>query len=129
MDAKALTGDSLATEIISRVEQLMLDSEQQAKPIELDPFREKLFELFVTAEGAGYLDEKSECDLSSDALCRLLAERWGLKDAALVSTQQQTRLPAEHLSKMRLLWSVMRMWMEWTYAWQRWSEFHDQPGT
>ena len=28
---------------------------------------------------------------------------------------------------MRLLWSVMRMWMEWTYAWQRWAEFHQEP--
>jgi hypothetical protein len=26
----------------------------------------------------------------------------------------------------------MRMWMEWTYAWQRWAEFHRRnriPGT
>jgi hypothetical protein len=37
---------------------------------------------------------------------------------------QQTRMPADQLAKMRLLWSVMRMWMEWDYAWERWDEFH-----
>jgi len=26
---------------------------------------------------------------------------------------------------MRMLWSFLRMWMEWAYAWERWSEFHD----
>ena len=31
---------------------------------------------------------------------------------------------ADQLAKMRLLWSVMRMWMEWDYAWERWDEFH-----
>ena len=33
-----------------------------------------------------------------------------------------------HLQKMRSLWSIMRMWMEWTYAWQRWPEFHRAEG-
>ena len=124
MDFAATTDEILAVEIVNRVEQLMLDSDEQTKPIELDPYREQLFELFVTAEGAGYLDEDGNRDLSADGLCRILAERWNLKEAALVSTQQQTRLPQAHLSRMRLLWSVMRMWMEWTYAWQRWQEFH-----
>ena len=32
----------------------------------------------------------------------------------------------EQLAKVRLLWSFMRMWMEWTYAWKRWDEFHTQ---
>jgi hypothetical protein len=29
-----------------------------------------------------------------------------------------------HMNRMRSLWSMMRMWMEWTYAWDRWEEFH-----
>ena len=36
-------------------------------------------------------------------------------------------MPADQLAKMRLLWSVMRMWMEWDYAWERWAEFHKTP--
>ncbi|GAB4136502.1 MAG: hypothetical protein Tsb009_03590 [Planctomycetaceae bacterium] len=126
-DPTTMADESLLGEIVAQVEKIMLEAEEKTKPVELDPYRGQLFELFVTAEGAGYLDEENgEGDLSADALCRILAERWGLKDAAIASTQQQTKLPPEHLSKMRLLWSVMRMWMEWTYAWQRWPEFNDQ---
>ena len=38
-----------------------------------------------------------------------------------------TALPPAQLSKLRVLWAFMRMWMEWTYAWQRWNEFHTVP--
>jgi len=124
MEYTATTDGTLAGEIIARVKSLLLEAEQKTKPLELDPYRTQLFELFVTAEGAGYLDDDALFDLSADGLCRELAECWGLKDAALSSTREQTRLSGEHLAKMRMLWSVMRMWMEWTYAWQRWGEFH-----
>jgi hypothetical protein len=40
------------------------------------------------------------------------------------SVARQARLPPEQLAQMRALWSFLRMWMEWTYAWQRWREFH-----
>jgi hypothetical protein len=30
------------------------------------------------------------------------------------------------LKRLKLLSSFIRMWMEWTYAWQRWHEFHDE---
>jgi hypothetical protein len=99
-----------------------------------------LFEFFVTADGAGLikddrevaafedLDEDSnEMDLSADSLCRLLARRWGLDMAAREAQALQTRLPADQLERMRLLWSVMRMWIEWSYAWRRWNEFHSPP--
>lgn len=124
MNPSATTEETLAIEIINRIEQVLKEAEDATKPVELDPYRGQLFELFVTAEGAGYLDEDSEHDLTADGICRVLADRWGLKDAAINSTQQQTRLDQKHVAKMRLLWSVMRMWMEWTYAWQRWPEFH-----
>lgn len=120
--SEALT---LADHIIEQVEQLILEAERTTKPLELDPFRSRLFELFVTAEGAGYLKEGSDPDLSADGLCRLLGARWGLANAAREAMSQQTRMSQEQLSKMRLLWSVMRMWMEWDYAWQRWGEFHN----
>lgn len=115
---------TLSDRILDRIEALILEAEKATRPLEVDPFRGQLFELFVTANGAGLMQEGAEADLSADGLCRLLGARWGLADAARESVSQQTRMPVEHLAKMRLLWSVMRMWMEWDYAWQRWDEFH-----
>ena len=115
---------TLATRILDRVEELVLTAERDTKPLELDPFRSELFELFVTANGAGYTNEDAEPDLSANGLCRTLGLRWGLKDAAKSAIELNGRIPTEHLAKMRLLWSLMRMWMEWSYAWDRWAEFH-----
>jgi hypothetical protein len=115
---------SLAAQILGQLEHLLLDAERRSQPLELDPHRSRLFELFVTAEAAGYLREGAEEDLSADAVCRELAGRWGLADATRAAVSAQAKLPPEHLARMRLLWSLMRMWMEWTYAWQRWPEFH-----
>lgn len=91
----------------------------------MEPYRGSLFELFVMADGAGLLDEDCETSLTSDAIAGMLAERWQLRTAALGTVQQTGKMPDESLSKMRLLWSFLRMWMEWTYAWERWSEFHN----
>ncbi len=115
---------SLFTDLVDRVEQILAEAESQDKPLEVAPWREQLFELFVTAHGAGLLDEEAEHDLTADALCHELAQRWGLDQAARHSFQQQEKLAPEHLARMRMLWSLMRMWMEWTYAWNRWPEFH-----
>lgn len=115
---------SLFTDLVDRVEQILAEAESQDKPLEVAPWREQLFELFVTAHGAGFLDEEAEHDLTADALCHELAQRWGLDQAARHSFQQQEKLAPEHLARMRMLWSLMRMWMEWTYAWNRWPEFH-----
>ncbi|MAG94804.1 MAG: hypothetical protein CMJ48_13835 [Planctomycetaceae bacterium] len=117
---------SLAKTITDRIEALLLESEQETKPLEIDPYRARLFELFVTAEGTGYIDDEAEPDLTADGIARELGQRWNLADAAQQSTSNQTRIPDEHFSKMRLMWSFMRMWMEWTYAWGRWEEFHRQ---
>lgn len=127
---------SVAREIVKSVDRLVLEAIAATRPIEVDPYRSRLFELFVTADGAGLVrddretpvdfdeDDTDETDLSSDSLCRLLAGRWGLDLAARESAATQKRLPQDQLDRMRALWSVMRMWMEWTYAWKRWSEFH-----
>lgn len=115
---------TLADRILDQIEALILDAEKTTKPLEVDPYRGQLFELFVTANGAGYTAENAANDLSADGICRQLGARWGLANAARDSLEQKTRMPPEHLSKMRLLWSVMRMWMEWSYAWDRWDEFH-----
>ena len=115
---------NLASRIVDRIEELIFQAERETKPLEIDPIRGELFELFVTAHGASYTDEDSDPDLTAEGLCRLLGSRWGLADAAKSAVAISGRLDPEQLSKMRLLWSVMRMWMEWTYAWNRWPEFH-----
>jgi hypothetical protein len=120
---------SLAKSILAQIDLLIREAEQSQRPLELDPFRGRLFELFVMADAADLLkasksDESPENDLTADNLCRSLAEQWNLGEAARESFVSKTRLQPEQLSRMRLLWSVMRMWMEWTYAWQRWREFH-----
>ena len=126
MPASANETADLATRILDRVEELILLAEGETKPLELDPFRSELFDLFVTANGARYTNEDSDPDLSADGLCRALSSRWGLGNAAKNAMESTGRIPAAQMSKMRLLWSVMRMWMEWSYAWNRWPEFHQE---
>jgi hypothetical protein len=125
------TEPSLAKSILSQIDLLVREAEETQRPLELDPLRSRLFELFVMADGADLLKEPKlgeppENDLTPDSVCRSLAEQWKLADAARESFANKQRLPQEHLARMRLLWSVMRLWMEWTYAWQRWPEFHQQ---
>lgn len=123
--------------LLTEVESLILEAQAATRPLELQPFRGRLFEQFVAADRSGLIpdettavafddadEDDSDLQLTADTLCRLLARRWGLDMAAREAQALQTRLPAEQLERMRLLWSVMRMWMEWSYAWQRWSEFH-----
>ena len=121
----ASTNPSLAREIIEQLDELLRDAEVHSKPLEVDPMRSRLFELFVSAEGAGYLSESSAHDLSADGLCHTLSERWGLRASAQSSVAHDQKLNPQDLNKMRLLWSLMRMWMEWDYAWTRWTEFHE----
>jgi hypothetical protein len=106
-----------------------LNADEANQPVEIDPHRKRLFELFVLADASGFLVEGSVPDLSCDGIGRELASRWELArqmgggpKGALPNPSQ---LPPAQLAKMRLLWSFMRMWMEWSYAWQRWHEFHD----
>lgn len=115
---------TLADRLLHRLVLLLEDAEAKTRPLEIDPCRGQLFELFVIAHGAGYTRDDGEVDLTADGICRELSHRWGLDSAARASVAQQAKLPPQQLSKMRLLWSLMRMWMEWSYAWSRWPEFH-----
>lgn len=162
MSSPASIEPSLARSLLDQIERLVREAEQAQRPLELDPYRGQLFELFVMAEAADLVkspakaessnaagapdrerseratsavNEKErpkeppamaprEDDLTADGLCRSLAVRWNLADATRDSFTNQKKLSPEHLARMRLLWSVMRMWMEWTYAWERWPEFH-----
>ena len=110
--------------ILNQIDAIISHCEENGKPLELDPARSQLFELFVEAEQAGMVGEDAVPDLSEQGLCRALSARWGLQEAAQASVTTQTRLNDTQVTKMRSLWSVMRMWMEWTYAWSRWREFH-----
>lgn len=115
---------SLADDIIGQVDELIQQALRDNAPLEVDPVRSRLFELFVTADGAGYLRDEGHPDLTADAFCKILAARWGLDAAAQESVASHSQIPKQNLAQMRLLWSFLRMWMEWTYAWQRWPEFH-----
>ena len=125
---------AVASDILNGVEKLLMEARETTKPLEIDPYRGRLFELFVTADGSQLVRDDRESglsedaddptDLSADGICRSLARRWGLDMAAKESTASQSRLAPDQLERMRLLWSVMRMWMEWSYAWRRWNEFH-----
>lgn len=130
---------TVAQQILTGIEGLIEEAKAATKPLEVDPYRSRLFELFVTADGANLIgDERTssinegddnagdETDLSADGVCRSLARRWGLDMAARDSVAQQSKLAGDQLEQMRLLWSVMRMWMEWNYSWCRWEEFHTQ---
>lgn len=117
---------ALVNNILNEVESLLIEAEKGNQPLELDPHRSKLFDLFVTAEGAGLVQDEEEGPLTADELCRQIAQRWGLDQAAQSSTAQQTPMSQDHVQKMRILWSAMRLWMEWCYAWKRWPEFHTE---
>lgn len=113
----------LVHEIINRIEEILVDAESHARPLEMSPYREQLFDLFSTS-WSNQLTEEEQGPLAADAICKELGGRWGLTQTAQSSVAENTSLPREHIAKMRSLWSVMRLWMEWNYAWNRFREFH-----
>lgn len=116
---------SLIQTVLNQIQTIIEEAENETRPLEMEPFRGRLFELFVIADGAGLLDEKVEPNLTSDEIAKILADRWQLRDSEAAAKLAAGNLADENLSKMRLLWSFLRMWMEWTYAWNRWNEFHE----
>ncbi len=126
MNADAAVTRALAADLLNQVERVVLEAESESQPLEVDPLRGRLFEFFARAWEAGLVDDETENgpDLTADGLCQSLAARWGLGDATRESVARQQRLSPQELAKMRLLWSLLRMWMEWTYAWKRWADFH-----
>ncbi len=125
LDNQGVGLSALAADIVNRIEALLVDAEQTTRPLEIDPYRGQLFELFVTVNAAGFLVAGGPNDLTADAISRQLAARWKLADAAQDSAVRREKLTDESLGRMRMLWSFLRMWMEWSYAWERWPEFHD----
>ncbi|KAA0135019.1 hypothetical protein [Gimesia chilikensis] len=119
----------LADDIVRRVANVVGEAEAATKPLELDPYRSQLFELFVMADAAGFVAEDAEIDLTADNLCRELAALWGLTEVTQDAMAAQSKIPPAQLGKLRALWSVLRLWMEWDYAWKRWEEFHPRQGS
>lgn len=124
-DSAAPTGITVR-KILDRVEDIMLEAAQATRPLELEPSRRQLFELFVESHRAGLVCDDLEPNVTADGLCAALSTRWGLKDTVQDAMKSQAKLSGDQLAQMRSLWSVMRMWMEWTYAWDRWVEFHPE---
>ena len=122
-------GASLAHDLVDQIDEVLHSAFSEGQPIELDPHRARLFELFVMAEATGFLKEGSEPDLSCDGIARDLAARWNLAQNMPGGLSQSSSLPPEQLRRLRVLWSFMRMWMEWSYAWKRWDEFHGPSAT
>lgn len=120
---------TLVRDLLDQIAEVLQTAALKGQPIELDPQRARLFELFVMAEATGFLEEGGKFDLSCDGVARELAGRWDLARNLGGGISQPSSLPPEQLSRLRILWSFMRMWMEWTYAWQRWPEFHQAPGS
>ena len=112
--------------LLDRVEDIMLEAAKTTRPLELDPARKDLFQLFVDSYRAGLVSDEVEPNLTADGLCAALSTRWGLKDTVQDTMKQKAPLTGDQLAQMRSLWSVMRLWMEWTYAWDRWVEFHPE---
>ena len=117
---------ALIEHVASRLQEVVDEAEANTKPLEMEPYRSRLFELFVLANGAGLTDEEVEPNLTADAVARLLAERSGLRQEVNSSAAAERAISNDGVAKMRLLWSLLRMWMEWCYAWDRWQEFHDE---
>jgi len=115
---------SFRNSILEQVDAVLRNCEEAKRPLEVDPARSELFELFAAVEKAGGLMEDNPLDLAADGLCKALAERWGLKTATESWLRQNANLPPDQMARMRSLWSLLRMWMEWTYAWERWPDFH-----
>lgn len=117
---------------LGELETVIAEAQAATRPLEIEPWRSRIFNAFVQAWHADLVPDESQASafddsdeddpellLTADTLCRVLAQRSGLDLAAREAQSLQTRLPPDQLERMRLLWSLMRMWMEWSYAWHR----------
>src|SRR5579872_1927551 len=100
-------GAALARNLVGRIEEVLQGAASEGQPIEIDPHRSRLFELFVMAEATGFLAEGSDPDLSCDGVARDLAARWNLAQNLGGNLSQPSSLPREELGRLRLLWSFM----------------------
>ena len=117
MDAATPDEPPLVTSTVRTVSEALEEAIAADRPLEIEPARGRLFEQFAAAYAAGLTGEGGP--LGTDELTRLIGRRWGLDESAKEATAAQAKLKPEDVSKMRALWSLLRMWMEWDYAWRR----------
>src|SRR5258708_3451373 len=86
-------GRSIARDLVARIADVVQNSATTGQPLELDPHRAQLFELFVMAEATGFLEEGAEVDLTCDGVARQLADRWNLAGAVGGQQFQPSTLP------------------------------------
>ena len=122
-EEESLARENLVQELVNRIEGIITAAEAKTRPLEVEPYRGNLFAVFVEADQAGLLTEKTP-NMTSEAITKILAGRWKLKEVVELAGQQKGAVSDDNLRKMQLLWSVLRLWMEWSYAWSRWAEFH-----
>src|SRR5258707_10288761 len=91
-------GEALARDLVSRIDDVLQGAAASGQPLELDPSRSRLFELFVLAEATGFLEEGAEHDLTCDGVARDLAARWNLSREMGGQPAQPSSLPPEQLS-------------------------------
>ncbi len=60
----------------------MLEAAQATRPLELEPSRQQLFELFVESHRAGLVSDGLDPNLTADGLCAALSTRWGLNTSS-----------------------------------------------
>ena len=118
-------------EVLAQVEAVLAECERKTRPPEVAPYRDRLFALFAASFDAGLTGDPDDRrpgdrteDLSADGLCKALGEKWGLAAAAAADPAAGPALSGDHVAKLRLLWSLMRMWMDWTLAWDRYPDHH-----
>ena len=116
----AASEDPQVTSTVRQIVELLEEAVADDRPLEIEPARSRLFELFATAFTAGLTGDGGP--LGPDELTRLVGRRWGLDESAKVATAEQSKLEPADVSKMRVLWSLLRMWMEWDFAWSRWPD-------
>ena len=64
----------LANNLLEQIGSLIDEAEQATRPLEVDPYRSRLFELFVMADASGFLIEDGDPDLTADGVGRELAQ-------------------------------------------------------
>lgn len=120
-ETQSMSAARFEEHVLASLDAILQSCEERHRPIQEEPSRGDLFDLFAAAAQRELVDGP----LSSDAICRQLASRWGLAGAVRSSVDQRTGIPPDQMARMRSLWGLIQMWMEWTYAWERWSDFHN----
>ena len=119
MTEAALTdSDPRVTSAVGGVFDLLEGAIKANRPLEISPYRDELFEHFARAFADGLTGDDGP--LGSDNLTRLVGRRWNLDESARAVTADQSKFAPEDVARMRAMWSLLRMWMEWDFAWHRW---------